>query len=78
MDGTPPATNDGGDEECKTAAAVDIAAVVIAAPAFSSDCLLTGSSDTADKTKPEPYVQREIFWPPLTRGCLLTAGVNIS
>jgi hypothetical protein len=58
IDGTPSATNDGGEEECKTAAAaVAIAAVVMAAPAFSS--LATGSSDTADKTKPEPFVERE-------------------
>jgi hypothetical protein len=60
MEGTPSATNDGGEEACKTAAsAVAIAALDIAAPAFSSST--TGSSDTADKTKPEPFVEREMF-----------------
>ena len=71
MEGTPPATGDDG-EACETA----VAAVTTAGAAFSSGCCLpTGASDTTDKTKPEPFVEREKF-DHRRFGVLLSAGIN--
>lgn len=75
MEGTPPAISDDGDEACEATAAETAGATA----AFSSGCccLPTGASDTADKTKPEPFVEREREKFDHRRfGVLLSAGVN--
>lgn len=49
IEGTPPAISDDGE------------VAVFETAAFSSGCLPTGVSDTTDKTKPEPFVEREKY-----------------